>query len=84
MQNEASLKSTMLAQRYAVLETDYRLAQDALQESKKVAYKLESAYTQEVSQKQEANSRIDKEVMNNKRLLKELSKANQTIGRMKQ
>jgi len=30
MQNEASLKSTMLAQRYAVLETDYRLAQDAL------------------------------------------------------
>jgi len=37
-----------------------------------------------VSQKQEANSRIEKEVMNNKRLLKELSKANQTIGRMKQ
>ena len=41
LQSEANLRQTILVQKFSALETDYRMAQDALQEAKKVTIKLE-------------------------------------------
>ena len=73
----------MLTHRYAAIESDFRVASDALQESKKVIQQLESTLYQTEQSNTDLKARLAKEVGNNKQLLKELAKANQTIGKLK-
>ena len=73
----------MLTSRYTAIEPDFKVAQDALAESKKVIAQFEVALKDEQKQKNELKSLLEKEVHNNKQLLKELARANQTIGKLK-
>jgi len=80
---EANQKRNELAQKFEALETDYRMAQDALQESKKVISQLEGTLSQERASCIELSLKLEKEVASNEQLRKEVSRANQTIGKLK-
>ena len=73
----------MLAQKFSAIEVDYKISQDALQEQKRVSLKLETIIVQETTQKQQLAVKLENETLNNKKLLRELNKANQTISSLR-
>ena len=73
----------MLSKKFTAIENDYNIAQEALKEQKKVCLKLEGVIVQENTQKQQLSVKLENETLNNKKLLRELNKANQTISQLR-